>query len=86
MTPAARQWILPAVALLLVVVLMLQGCASAPKPAPESDQDRPRTQQASYAEPACQSLAAYSLIAGLGLPGYLIVSGFANRACSGVTR
>lgn len=78
---------LPLVALVLLLVFLLQGCASAPQTPDTPDaQDRPRTMQASYAEPACQSMAAFGLISGLGLPAYLIVSGFANRACSGVAR
>lgn len=75
------------IALLLLLVFLLQGCATTPQSEPEGQQqDKPRTMQASYAEPACQSVAAFGLISALGLPGYLIASGFANRACSGVAK
>ena len=69
-----------AVALVLGV---LSGCASTPTPAPEPEQPtQPRMQRAGYAETACQSGAAFGLISAIGLPGYMVVSSFANRACS----
>lgn len=87
MTRARMPVALPLIALALLVVMLLQGCASAPQPAPDADQaDRPRTQQASFAEPACGAVAAFGLISAVGLPLYMVVSGFANRACSGVAK
>lgn len=77
-----RLVVLPFVALLLLCVVLLQGCASV-QPEPE---ERPRTMKASYAEPICGSVAAFGLISAIGLPGYLIASGFANRACSEVAK
>lgn len=64
---------------------LITGCASTPAPAPEPEQPTPtRLQKASYVETACQSASAFALISGIGLPGYLVVSSFANRACSAV--
>ena len=66
-----------------VVVAMLAGCMSAPRATePEEQAPGPRTMKAGYAEPACQAIASFSLISAVGLPMYLVVSGFANRACS----
>jgi hypothetical protein len=72
---------LPLVALVLLCVFLLQGCATPQAPQEAPQEARPRTLQASYSEPVCQSVAAFGLISAIGLPGYLIASGFANRAC-----
>lgn len=64
-----------------LLVLALSGCATQPVP-----EDDPKLQRADYTESACQSGAAFVLISAIGLPGYLVASGFANRACAGVAK
>lgn len=64
-----------------LIVLALSGCATQPVP-----DDNPKLQRADYTEPACGAVAAFGLISVIGLPGYLMASGFANRACAGMAK
>lgn len=61
--------------------LLLTGCATTQAP----QEDQPRTQRA-YAESACQSVAAFGLIAAASLPVYLVLSPFTSRGCEGVAK